>query len=74
MLGMSSKERVLRACELKTSDRVAITFDAEPEIYQMLYKHFGINNKQQLFDRLNIDTRMILPEGFENKSTDSRGL
>jgi len=61
---MNSKERVLRAVGHKATDRVPITFDASDEIYLALYKHFGINTKEQLFDRLYVDTWMILPGNF----------
>ncbi len=61
---MNSKKRILDAIEHKTTDRIPITFDAEIEVYDALYKHLLISNKEQLFDRLNVDTWMVLPKNF----------
>jgi len=58
------KQRVLAAVDHKQADRTAITFDAEKEVYQVLHKHLATETKQQLFDRLNVDTWMILPKNF----------
>lgn len=67
---MTSKERVLRVIDHKTSDRVAVTFDAEKEVYDLLYGHLKINTKEALFDKLNVDTWMILPKNFLFKVQD----
>lgn len=61
---MTSKERVLNAVNHKTSDRTPITFDAEKEVYALLHQRLGTDTKEALFDRLNVDTWMILPENF----------
>ncbi len=61
---MNSKERVLAAVNHKVPDRVPITFDAAPEVYNALYKHFSINSKEELFNMLHCDTWMILPGNF----------
>ncbi|MBN2367242.1 MAG: hypothetical protein JXL67_13820, partial [Calditrichaeota bacterium] len=61
---MTSKERVLQAVNHKTADRVAITFDAEKEVYEMLYKNLNLKTKEALFDYLGVDTWMILPRNF----------
>jgi len=61
---MNSKERVLRAVEHKPGDRMPITFDAQKEVYETLYRHFGIKEKEKLFNNLNVDTWMILPKHF----------
>jgi uroporphyrinogen decarboxylase len=61
---MNSKERVLSAVNHKSSDRVPITFDASNEIYTALYKHLGLVTKEQLFDRLHVDTWMVIPGNF----------
>lgn len=58
---MTSKERVLDAIRHKENDRVAITFDADAGVYRTLYDHLGIQGKERLFDRLHVDTWMILP-------------
>ena len=62
---MTSKQRVLTAIDHKQPDRTPLTFDAEKEVYELLYNHFNINSKEALFDKLNIDTWMVLPRGFE---------
>ena len=62
---MTSKERVLAAVDHKVTDKTPITFDAEKEVYEALYNHFNISSKEALFNRLNVDTWMILPGGFE---------
>lgn len=61
---MNSKERVLAAVNHKITDRVPITFDASVEVYDALYTHLGLDTKEQLFDRLHVDTWMILPGNF----------
>lgn len=60
----TSKQRVLEAVKHKQTDRVPITFDAEKEVYDLLYKYFRTNSKEQLFNHLNVDTWMILPRNF----------
>jgi uroporphyrinogen decarboxylase len=61
---MTSKERVLAAINHKETDRIPITFDADDAVYELLYKHLMVNSKEKLFDRLNVDTWMILPGNF----------
>jgi len=61
---MNSKERVLAAVNHRVPDRVPITFDAAPEVYSLLYRNFGLNTREDLFDRLHCDTWMILPGNF----------
>ena len=61
---ISSKERVLNAVNHLSTDGVPITFDAEKEVYQLLYKHFGTATKEELFNALNVDTWMLLPGNF----------
>ena len=34
-------------------------------MYQTLYEHFGTSSKEALFEILNVDTWMMLPEGFD---------
>lgn len=59
---MTSKERVLRAINHKPGDKTPVTFDAQPEVYDMLYKHFKTEKKEELFDRLHVDTWLIGPK------------
>ena len=61
---ITSKKRVLDAVGHRISDRTPITFDAEKEVYDLLYEHLGLRSKEALFDRLNVDTWMILPGNF----------
>ncbi len=61
---MTSKQRVLAAADHRATDRVPITFDAEREVYDALYEHLKMDRKEALFDRLNVDTWMILPDNF----------
>ena len=53
---MNSRERVLTAVNHREPDRVPITFDAQPEVYEVLYRHFGIDNRGALWDALHVDT------------------
>ena len=61
---MNARQRVMDAVNHKTTDRIPITFDAEIEVYEALYQNLNISSKEQLFDRLNVDTWMILPKNF----------
>jgi len=66
----TSKERILAAVNHRLSDRVPLTFDAQPEVYDALYKHLGLTDagaprptaKEDLFDRLHVDTWLIGPQ------------
>lgn len=60
----TSKQRVLAAINHRTADRTPITFDAEVEVYDALHKYLGTQTKEELFDRLHVDTWMILPKNF----------
>lgn len=61
---MNSKQRLLTAVDHKTTDRIPITFDAEPEVYENLYSAWNLSDKKSLFDKLNVDTWMVLPKNF----------
>lgn len=61
---MTPKEMVLAAVSHKVSDRTPITFDAEPEVFEALYKHLNFNTREQLFDFLHCDTWMVLPGNY----------
>ena len=60
----TSKQIVLAAVNHKVSDRTPITFDAEKEVYEALHSYLGTKSKEELFDRFNVDTWMILPGNF----------
>ena len=53
---MNPRERVLAAANHRIPDRVPITFDAEKEVYDLLYRHFGIDTRKELWDALHVDT------------------
>ncbi len=61
---MTSKQRILNALARRVDDRIPITFDAEPEVYAALHRRLGTSAKEELFDRLQVDTWMILPGNF----------
>jgi uroporphyrinogen decarboxylase len=61
---MNSKQRVLTAVAHRAPDRTPITFDAQKEVYDALYERLGCPSKEALFDRLHVDTWMILPSNF----------
>ena len=61
---VTSKQRVLAAINHRVADRTPITFDAEKEVYAALYDHLKVGTKEELFDRLHVDTWMILPGNF----------
>jgi len=63
MSSWSSRERVAAAIAHRTSDRLPLTFDAQPEVYARLYAHFGLSpsDRAALFDRLGVDTWMVGP-------------
>jgi uroporphyrinogen decarboxylase len=53
---MNGRERVLTAVNHREPDRVPITFDAQPEVYELLYGHFGIGTRAELWNALRVDT------------------
>jgi len=58
----TSKQRVSSAVNHRAPDRTPLTFDAQPEVYDALYKHLGLETKEQLFDRLHVDTWIVGPQ------------
>ena len=68
---MTSKKRVLAAVDHKNTDRVPITFDAEKEVYDSLLRHLNVGSKEALFDRLHVDTWMVLPKNFIYPDTET---
>lgn len=61
---MNSKQRVLTSVAHREPDRIPITFDAEKEVSDALYERLGCPSREALFDRLHVDTWMILPGNF----------
>ena len=62
---MTSKERVMAGVNHRATDRIPITFDAEKEVYAALQARLGTHSREELFDRLNVDTWMIGPRSPE---------
>lgn len=56
---MNSRERVIAAIEHRTPDRLPITFDGEPEVIEMLMKHFNVSSRDAVWDALHVDTRLV---------------
>ena len=56
---MTSRERVLTAVNHKAPDRVPITFDAEKEVIDTLMKHFKVTTRDEVWNALHADTRLI---------------
>ncbi|HEY3397940.1 MAG TPA: uroporphyrinogen decarboxylase family protein [Armatimonadota bacterium] len=56
---MTSRERVRRAFEHRSTDRVPCFYSAETEPTQALYQHFGISDHNELLRILGCDTRTI---------------
>ena len=61
---MTSKHHILKAIDHIETARVPLTFDADDAVYKMLYDHLQISTKENLFDRLHVDTWMLLPGNF----------
>jgi len=62
---MTSKERVMAGVNHRATDRIPITFDAEKEVYAALQARLGTHSREELFDRLNVDTWMLGPRSPE---------
>ena len=56
---MTSKERVLAAINHQMPDRLPITFDAEPEVIELLQNYFNVTSADEVWDALNVDTRLV---------------
>jgi uroporphyrinogen decarboxylase len=56
---MNGRERVLASIGHGEPDRLPITFDAEKEVIAALMKHFGLSTRDQVWDALNVDTRLV---------------
>jgi len=56
---MDPRTRVLTAVRHEEPDRVPLTVDMEKEVEHMLYAHFGISTRKELWDALHIDTWLV---------------
>ena len=56
---MNSRERVLEATNHRSADRLPITFDCEPEVFAKLCEHLGTTDRDEVWDSLHVDTRLI---------------
>jgi uroporphyrinogen decarboxylase len=58
---MNSKERVLAAIAHQEPDRIPADYWAVPEVTEILLKKFGMENENDLLNRLKIDIRYVKP-------------
>lgn len=58
---MTSKERVRKAISHHQPDRVPTNFECEPSVMEKLLKHYGLNEQEQLLEKLEIDIRSVSP-------------
>ncbi len=56
---MTSRERVLTAAAHREPDRLPITFDAEKEVIAKLMERFGVCTRDEVWDALHADTRLV---------------
>jgi len=56
---MTSRERVLNACERKGYDRIPVKHEGTPEINQAIKDHFGLKNDEQMLRVLGDDFRYV---------------
>lgn len=59
---MTSRQRVLNACNRKAYDRIPIKHEGTPEINQIIKDHFGLKNDEQMLIVLGDDFRYVEPE------------
>ena len=71
---MTSRERVLAAVEHRTPDRVPITFDAEPEVIERLMDHFGVGTREEVWDALHVDTRLVGADHHDPRVREENGI
>ena len=69
---INSKSRVMAAANHRVADRTPITFDAEKEVFAALSRHLLTPTREALFDRLNVDTWMVLPKNFVFTEAEAR--
>ncbi|MFC1614562.1 uroporphyrinogen decarboxylase family protein [Gemmatimonadota bacterium] len=60
----SHKDRVNRAIALKTPDRTPRDFAAVPEVWQKLSDWFGVENRQEILKRMDVDCRIVSYDSF----------
>ncbi len=58
---MKARERVLASIERKAFDRLPIKHQAEDKVNEMLLRHFGLREHQDLLNRLGHDFREVGP-------------
>ncbi len=71
---MDSRQRVLAAINHQSADRVPITFDAEKEVIAALQKHFGVSTRDEVWDALHVDTRLIGVDHNDLRIREENGL
>ena len=58
---MTSRERVLKALNNQKTDRVPMGFSSTPEAINNLKEYLNVKNKEEVFEKLNIDIRRVAP-------------
>jgi uroporphyrinogen decarboxylase len=58
---MTSRERVLTAIARRLPDRTPADYKAEPEVNRRMMAHFGVDNYEELLQRLEVDIRRLEP-------------
>jgi uroporphyrinogen decarboxylase len=61
---VSSKERVLETIQHHQSDRIPADYWGTPEYDQMLMKHFDVESRDEMLDKLGVDIRYIYASGI----------
>lgn len=59
---MTSKERVRKAIEHKTTDKVPANFEAVQSVVDKLMKHYQFSDREQLYQKYDIDIRSVSPK------------
>lgn len=63
-LNSSHKDRVNKALAFEKPDRTPRDFAASPEIWAKLQQHFGVEEREDILKKLNIDCRVVASDSF----------
>lgn len=67
---MTSKERFRAAAEHKKTDRIPRDFSATGSMYELLRKHYGFTDYEQVREHFHADMRMVFPVYNKKKLDD----
>lgn len=59
---MNGKERVLKAINHQTTDRIPVDFWATKDTERKLLSYFNLSDKESLLEKLGVDIRYVFPE------------